>query len=218
MNKLGIFLGIILVEFTTLVVAGYHFFGIAGALGGLVLFVLSIKALFKVVTNRLVGFGKLLFEKKSMVLRNAEVRLHGMSSAPEVDSEEGAGVKRTGETKFYYLDVTITPTFAMADAPFVMWDSSELLLVPFDAKAPTFEEPEPESEEQNAKPCTIHNVSVLEGTEGTEGKSEGESEGEEAGKAAGAQRLKLHVELPKEIDRVKFQYYFETFGDLPVPR
>lgn len=32
-----------------------------------------------------------------------------------------------------------------------------------------------------------------------------------------AQRLKLHVQVPEGIKRVKPQYYFEAFGDIALP-
>ena len=82
---------------------------------------------------------------------------------------------------------------------FSCWDCSELVLVPFDEPALDI------YTEESEGGCQIHDVSF--------------PESDDAGdKASSAQRLKLHIEVIQGVERLKFQYYFETFGELAIPK
>jgi hypothetical protein len=208
MNKLLLVLGVTLLVFGSLLIGGYHYFGIGGAFVGLLLFLGLVKLAAGVIKRRFLGLGKALFESKSKVLRGATVQIHAVQPAPvptHFEAEEEQHTPATA-TRFVFVDCTITPAGTPANAedctPFACWDSSELQLVAFDAPAPTYDSES--SDEHEGPQCEVHDVQCL------------DSENEDS-KRSGAQHLKLHVAVPEGLTRLKFQYYFETFGDVTLP-
>ncbi len=201
MNKILIFVGAVLFLFGGLVVLGYHFFGLGGAVGGLVVFLILTKVAVGMIKQRFKQIGKALFESKSRVLRDATATVHEVCTAPRPENAESTPAG--SETRFYFVDVTIKPAEHDGSTPFSCWDCSELMLVPFDAPAPNFDA-EDDTEYEGPK-CQIHDVIPMD-----------ESEGDEES-CTRDQRLKLHVEVPRQTSRLKFQYYFETFGEVVVP-
>lgn len=199
MNKLLVFIGIVLFLFGALTIGGYHLFGLGGACGGLILFLVLTKLTVCLVKKRFKQVGKALFDSKSKVLRNATAIVNKVSSAPRVENEDppNAGAP----TNFYFLDVTITPAPSDGTTPFHCWDYSELQLVPFEAPAPDFDAET--SGECEGSQCHIHQVTPLDVSE-------------ENDSCTGGQRFRMHVEIPEQTNRLKFQYYFETFGDVTV--
>lgn len=214
MNKILLFLLATLGIFGGLLVGGYAAYGLPGALGAFVLFCVGVKLLIGHVKRKFLGLGKALFDAKSRVLRDAEVTVHGVQTAPKVEldvevelEDEDDPAQPSPETKFFFLDVTIVPKESEGDTPFQCWDSTELELVSFDAPVRTMDDEALDSDESES--CRVHHVEYLEAPDG--------AEAEDAGKALGGQKLRLHVEVPKHLTRLKFQYYFESFGDVRVP-
>lgn len=208
MNKIITFVGIVLFLFGVLVIGSYHFFGLGGAVGGFVLFLALTKLAVHIVKQRFVQIGKALFDSKSRVLRDAEVTVHQVSKAPRVENSEIEN--RDCPTKFYFVDVTIKPAVSDGSTPFSCWDSTELLLVPFDAPTPDINAAE--ASDYDGPQCHIHDVTYVEPSD-----KDSDENSDENDESQRTQRLKLHVEVPEQTNRLKFQYYFETFGDVIVP-
>lgn len=200
MGKLAIVLGLFLAVFSIAVAGGYALAGVPGAVGGLVIFIAAVKGAIALVKKRFKLLAKSLFESKSRVLRGATATLHSIDSAPEPDGFEAEEGREPG--RFMVFDVTINPQSQVG--PFNLWDPEELELVRFEAPARDFDSDA--QSEADAPQCVIHGVSMA------------DAGGETADKTPSAQRLKLHVEVPPGVERLKFQYYFESFGDLQLPR
>ena len=198
--------------FGGILAVGYATYGIPGALGAFVLFCVGVKLLMAHIKQKFVGFGKSLFDAKSKVLRDAAVTVHDVKSAPKVEAEliddEEQVASSPPETKFYFLDVTIAPKQCEDGCtPFQCWDCTELEVVSFDAPDRSMDDDEIECDVTES--CHVHNVELLESSDSMEL--------DDAGKEQGPQKLRLHVEVPKHLTRLKFQYYFESFGDIRVP-
>lgn len=201
MNKILAALVGFLAIFAALIVGGYHFAGIGGAFGGFVLYVLGIKLMARVVKNRLVRVGKELFDCKSRVLRGATSTVNSVSTAPQPEGAAADGIPP--ETRFYFVDVTINAPTPDGTTPFASWDPHELMVVPFDLPPVKFDATDAEPEKEHN--CQVHNVTYL------------RANGEPAAEDEPSDRLRLHIGVPKETRRLKFQYYFEMFGDLKMP-
>ena len=199
MNKVLLLLGGALAAGSALIIVGYKLAGIAGALGALVLCLIGLIRITKFVGKAFLKLGESLFESKSLVLRDAEAVIHEVTMAPTPESDE---VSDQPELQFYFVDVTIQPKALEGANLFQCWDCSELLLVPFDAPKPSFDS----EEDTYESGCHVHAVEPL------------ETEEEIAEKQRGDLRLRLHVGVPAEVRRLKFQYYFETFGEVLVPK
>lgn len=215
MNKVVLVLFGTLAIFGALLIAGYHFFGIPGAIGGFAVFALALKAIGKAIKNKFLKLGESLFEAKSVVLRDASVTVHSVQVAPKPEPTEEqneistADNAATAPTQFYFVDVTIVPKPVDGATPFQCWDCTELELVSFSAPERSVETYSSEAGSEHQ--CAIHSVVPVDeaGAQGSE---------DEAGKSDGAQRLRLHVEVPQAWEHLKFQYYFESFGEVRVPQ
>jgi hypothetical protein len=148
------------------------------------------------------------FRMKGAVLRGAIAQVHAVEPAeapPEPAMDEA--VVRDGDgdgaltvavpREYYRIDVTIVPR--PTAGPFLFWEPGELLLVPSDSRA---REPEPDA-------STPDEVEVF---------HEGQFGPDEMGKYPGEQRLRLRFGLSRGGPRrLKFRYYFETFGAVLLP-
>jgi len=111
-----------------------------------------------------------------------------------VESKEDRGY-------FFWIDVTITPR-SNAGGAFKLWEASELVLLPASTVISRLEDME------GGIPVRL--VKMWDGKEWGS---------DDPGKYEGAQRLRLLVAVKPEVERrMKFQYYFETFGDVQLPR
>lgn len=198
MNKL---IGLVVVALSlacSLILAGYWLLGIPGALGGIVLCFGLVKGMIWYGKRKLKDLGKSLFDAKSRVLRGASATVHQVVTAPPVSGSESVTPSNNGDTKFYFVDVTISPKDLDGTTPFRSWDPNELLLISFDKSPPSLDD-EATSEDDGVG-CKVHEVSEVENSDD-----------------ASHQRLRLHVEIPAQLRHLKFQYYFETFGDITLP-
>lgn len=149
------------------------------------------------------------FKAKGAVLRGAEAQVHSIMKVEAPVKEAGAvsdEAEEPSETqpgrstwKYYQLDVTISPQ--SQNGAFSHWEPGELRLMPLDARI------DPENEDQEDI-CELANVEVFE---------EGAFKPDEGYKFPGSQRLRLLTAIHPAHQRVKFAYYFETFGNLTLP-
>lgn len=192
--------------------------------------------------KRLIGR---LFDAKSGVLRNAKVEVHSVTLVarpPRVVNRDvnetlelpgTIGVDPQGDfapppsegnpnvvegevidpnepaesdppgTRYVRVDCVIAP-HAKRVTPMAYWDPSDLRLIPYGRKVSMLQESPDTSE---AEPVTVKLV-----------REGGIRQELEDSKVTGEQRMEFIFRCPPQIrDRVKFQYYFETFGDLVIP-
>lgn len=142
---------------------------------------------------------KLPFKAKGAVLRNAAVDVHAIERAepPALDpSDEAASA--VGPREHFRLEVTITPP--AASGPFTLWEPGELAIVGPQARAG-----EPGTGEDDFQ------VQALEIQE------DDRFQADSGMKYGGPQRLRLLVAVPPGQRRLRFRYYFEVFGNVPLP-
>jgi hypothetical protein len=163
------------------------------------------------------------FKMKGAVLRGASATVHSIvpteappepemteHQLPSPDDEDDEGDDDADDDDedarptvsvphdYYLIDVTISP--APTPGPFQFWDPSDLVLVPFDAKADMLDD---------------DGESSLAGYEVYQDGAFGPDEG---GKYHGEQRLRMTFGVPRGGPRRrKFRYYFEAFGDVELP-
>lgn len=169
----------------------------------LVLGFLLLVALGKWAIGRIVRKLMLMpFRAKGAVLKGASARVHGVSPAAASATEETAGA--SGESREHYLvEVTITPSDPKGS--FSLWEPGELRLVrPESVLRPYSDEPD---DEDNA--CTITRIQI---------EDEGQWKDDEGMKYGGAHRLRLHLAAQHGVQKLKFRYYFEEFGNITLPQ
>lgn len=165
-------------------------------------------------------FASSLIRKKSSVLRDAGVHVHRVerTTAPEnakriehhqeveSDSGEATLIGATPADEFYVLvEFTLTPRQAQSKTAF--YDPSELRLVPLDKVVQFSAGASQQPDDSDA--ATLVSISPL-----TETGDERIGMSEISGRA----RFKAVFAIPPTMTgRVKFQYYFETFGDFLLP-
>ncbi len=153
------------------------------------------------------------FKAKGGVLKGATTVVHAIEAAEappsrrddshedeelnsEVDSPQTPALPRT----YYRLDVTITPR-PPTGRGFQFWEPGDLMLIPANTKV-TFESDDDDTAE-------VAEVELFQ--DGQFGPNEGT-------KYFGPQRLRILFGLaPGAPGRLKFRYYFETFGEFPMP-
>lgn len=182
-----------------LTVGSFYLFGMSGAALGILSFLGLVYLCYKLLKSHLIGLGKALLESKSRVLRGATAVVHNIKAAPAPKNYRTDHVA-SKPTCFYFLDVTIAPSALTPITPFSSWNPHELTIIPFDAKAPDID-----SDGSADYGCEIHEISFIT-----------DQKGEEREDKTASTRLKLYIEIPERADRLKFLYYFETFGDLQI--
>jgi hypothetical protein len=104
--------------------------------------------------------------------------------------------------RYVLVDFTLTPAPGKSKMQF--YEPSELMLAPFDAKVALREDPASDDRSANA-----HEVKLVD---------ESGTEHDGSDKYTGRQRFRIVFACPPALSgRVKFRYYFETFGDLLLP-
>lgn len=202
------------------VIAAFKFLpwyvSVGGVVAALMLGKLLVGKLFK-------GFFMGLFAAKGAVLKDATVRLHGISNAPEPKRDEWENLDEDEQEIeresfcYRYLDLTITPVGA--DGPgrrlseeeadglddddddsndgwgtFSMWDPTDLALVGPDVK------PGQDIGDGDDELGEVYDVAIHEN---------GQWLPLEDSKLMGAHRIRLHVGVPPGHDQFKIRYYFE---------
>ena len=149
------------------------------------------------------------FKAKGAVLRGAQAQVHSVvkveapvknliTASDDEEEPSPAGPDR-GTWNYYQIDVTIHPQ--NQNGAFSHWEPGELRFMPLDARI----DPENENQEEI---CELAKVEIFE---------EGTFKPDEGYKFPGPQRLRLLTAVHPAHQRVKFAYYFETFGTLTLP-
>lgn len=141
-----------------------------------------------------------MFQRKSAVLRGAQVIVRGVELVPDPTPAEKRG-EDAGPVRHVKVDFTITPKSGQSEM--VLYDPLELMLVRYDAVASANEDP---TADDSVAMATQVRLVDEQGQES------------ECDKLSGTQRLRIVFGVsPKLAGRAKFRYYFEQFGDLMLP-
>ena len=163
-----------------------------------------------------------VFMTKSKVLRGATAVVHRVepATAPEPadniatgetedqeerDDEDDQDEERGGPRRYVLVEFTVTPQPGQSRMQF--YDPSEMMLVPYDLKLSA--DPDADPTDDDARAASVDRLTLVnpDGTEVTE-----------FDKITGPARLRIVFACPPTLTgRVKFRYYFETFGDLTRP-
>jgi len=189
------------------VVAAVKFLPWWGSVLMFLVLIVAVKFALKHLLKKLVV---LPFKMKGAVLQNASAQIHSITavSPPDPGSRgEDAGEtddviepeEAAGPRSFYELDVTIIPR--ETTGKFTLWEPGDLTLM------------RPESgigvdDETDDGACTIRDLHVEE---------EGQFKPYEGMKYPGAQRLRMTLGVQEGVTALKFRYYFEAFGEVPLP-
>lgn len=122
------------------------------------------------------------------------------SREEEEDDEDGVDTPPK-DARFFDLEVTIVPSSNAAGGSFSTWELGELLLVKPGAKGPM-----DDGEEDDA--IRLDRLEVL---------LDGSFQKDEGYKLPGPQRLRARIAVPPDLERLKFRYYFEDFGEVSLP-
>jgi hypothetical protein len=143
------------------------------------------------------------FKMKGAVLHNASVRVHSVvpSEAPTKAEGETEATEPDVPRRYFTLDVTIQP--AEATGKFAHWAPGELMLNRFEF---VFNPNAEESKEDDA--CQVKEVQYEE---------DGVFKADEGLKFAGPKRLKMTLAVREGVEKLRFQYYFEQFGEVQLP-
>jgi len=143
------------------------------------------------------------FKMKGAVLRNASAQVNSVapSDAPTKTDANREPTEPDVPRRYFTLDVTIQPS--EATGKFTHWEPGELMLTRVDYH---FNPNDEESKQDNA--CRVEELQYEE---------DGVFKPDEGFKFAGAKRLKMTLVVREGIEKLKFQYYFEEFGQVQLP-
>jgi hypothetical protein len=186
--------------------------------GLLLVFAMSFKWIMGKVAER---FFMGIFDMKSRALRDADAVIHSVkpASAPARDAdmelvdEDGEKDGATDEDEandparmvireYYTVEATITPK-PVSGKGFHMWDIDDLTMVPYEMKVTKSADDDADDDT-----CEIRQVLVQE---------DGRYQDLEQSKLEGPHRLEFLVGVKPGHRRLKFRYYFESFGDIRLP-
>jgi hypothetical protein len=145
------------------------------------------------------------FKAKGAVLKGATATVHSVAAtaAPEPDSPAETSADKAiapaTAPQHFLVDVTIVPR--ETKGPFQHWAPSELNLV----KPESLMRPESDEPDDEDAACEVVNIEALEN--GSWAKDDGL-------KFAGPLRLKMLLRIQQGVNRLKFRYYFEEFGEI----
>ncbi len=173
--------------------------------------------------GKLGNLAKLMFESKSAVLRGAGIQVHSvhpcdppanlieasnqLPAAPEDEGEAEVARELHEELhnrNWFQIEATIFPVPGQKTA-MTHWDIDDLRIVPIDARPFSWKDEDDGNDENE---FSLHDLQIV---------SEGVATMPEDSKFEGPQRLQFRVGVPKNVREVKFQYYFEQFGKIPLP-
>jgi hypothetical protein len=150
------------------------------------------------------------FAAHGKILRGAKVEVHSVTSAPEPakDAEDlefeqqldEAGVEDGPDSRYFFLETTITPDPNNPEAQKESWHPSSLMLV--EAGRRNVELMEIDGAAFVADGWVIRGQQLMPFT-----KQE----------CHGAARLKLHIAVRPDCRRLQFLYMKEVFGDIVLP-
>jgi hypothetical protein len=175
-----------------------------------------IKNLGKMLTSSMIK----MFEVKSQVLRDAEIDLHSVVPVTKPaerealknpldectdDSEEPAAKSAATPAlmNHYSIDVTIKPK--PVTGPMSHWDLSDLRMVSSDTPQKALKDMD---DADGTEGYDFHDVKVM---------TNGEFGDDDQGKYEGPQHIRVTVGVPPHVRELKFQYYAEQFGRVPLP-
>ena len=170
--------------------------------------VLGVKYIIRNLGNIMAKSMIKIFEVKSQVLRGADATIHSVQPVPqpppqeEIDDPDEADAPPEN-ANYYRLDVTITPK--PSEGPMHHWDLGDLRLVPFDTPATSLEKMQDEGDIEQYP------------LDQTEVKTGEHFAADEQGKYEGPQQIRATVAVPPHVRELKFQYYAEQFGHVPLP-
>lgn len=146
-----------------------------------------------------------MFEVKSQVLRGASAEVHRVEPTPPPPRDEQSDDEEAPPqgANWYRIDVTITPTATAG--PMHHWDLSDLRLVPADTPPTTMKTL---SEMGDLEQYALQKVQIMTG---------GRFADDEMGKYEGPQQIRVLVAVAPHVRELKFQYYAEQFGLVPLP-
>lgn len=155
--------------------------------------ILAVPLFLKFVLRRLI---LMPFRAKGAVLRGADARVHSIQPAeaprPEVEEAEEADEPRD----WYLVDATIVPK--ASKGAFAHWAAGEVDLAPPDFRPDDIHA-------KNEHVCRVERIEVEE---------EGQFRLDEGMKYSGPRRIRMLVGIRRGVNHLKFQYYFELFGDV----
>jgi hypothetical protein len=141
------------------------------------------------------------FRAKGAVLRGAGVRVHSVeraeAPAAAAPGEDEALADDAGPREHYRIEVTITPR--PDGGPFALWEPGELRLAGPGARAD-----EPDADDAGE----VYALEI---------EQDGQFLPDEGMKYGGPQRLRFVAAVPPGQRRLRFRYYFELLGDVPLP-
>jgi hypothetical protein len=156
------------------------------------------------------------FKAKGSVLRGATATVHSVEPAPpppremlgydpDVPEEEGEEAVEEEEEpprpalprEWYWLTVTIAPQPKVGG--FQHWEPGELRLI--------LPETRPMSDDEDDT-CEVHDIEIEE---------EGVFRNDEGYKIHGTHKLRMRLAVRPGTPRLRFMYYFETFGNVELP-
>ena len=146
------------------------------------------------------------FKAKGAVLHEARVEVHAVTSttkpAPREEDGDDDEDDDARECHYFLVEVTITPS-AATEGGFGLWEPGELRLI---GEGRSVDEAEDVVGDDVADIVDIelHHQDAWQRDEGM--------------KYPGPQRLRLTVGVVPDVTALKFQYYFETFGQVRLPR
>lgn len=204
------------------------------SLGTFLLMVFAARLLIKSAIGQIGNLAKEMFRTKSRVLEGATVEVHSVKPTPappellqelraelaeaadEEDPDEDDEPAESPAEKFdkmihnsnwYEIEVTIFPKPESA-GPMTHWDVDDLRLVSIDAKAvELFDGAEAEDDSMNEFP--LYHLKLV---------SDGFHSEPDQPKFLGPQRLQFVTRVDKSVRAIKFRYYFEDFGNIPLPQ
>lgn len=197
----------IVIGVMALVAVAFKLWGLPGFLGVMVGILASLWLLKRLAGLALKTLISAPFKAKGAVLTSALVNVHSVTAAdqparrydPSEDNEDDAAPDEDGEEpapeaplRWYRIDATITPT--AKTGAFQMWEPGELQLAP-----PSEAEVDPESG------YSLEDLRIWQN---------GSFQEDDGGKYEGEQRIEFLVGVPEGMDRLRFVYYFEQFGEM----
>lgn len=172
------------------------------------------------IKHGVMRFARSMINAKSQVLRGARVHIHRVEAVtlpreaqPMLEHEQSIATSQgeatlvgaiPADNRGVVVEFTLTPRVVTHQQSMQFYDPSELLLLPFDQEV-SHRLTEADDDSDSA---SMHEVRQLD-----------ESGNEhEIDKITGPARLVATFVLPPTLKgRVKFRYYFETFGDFLLP-